>query len=190
MSGHSGQRRQPDFYWKHLEQLKASSICIRLYRNKLHKRVTAIETWRALSSSGGIALWAVWKEYAFLWACIIAIAQVLDALKNVFPFTKMHKAASDLTVAMELIYIDAEDQWERIYLGKFTDEMIIDSRTRLRKLQLEAEQKHFPEGFEPSHALIELATEEASAYFEQTYSGEQHVLEQDRSDQSEGWEAG
>jgi hypothetical protein len=34
---------------------------------------------------------------------------------------------------------------------------------------VEAEHKHFPEGFEPSSKLIELATDEANAYFSMTY---------------------
>jgi hypothetical protein len=38
---------------------------------------------------------------------------------------------------------------------------------------LEAEHKHFPEGFEPGQKLIDLATEETDTYFSVTY-GEDH----------------
>jgi hypothetical protein len=48
--------------------------------------------------------------------------------------------------------------------GHSQDEAIIERRTRLRKLQLEAEQKHFPEGFEPDRKIVALATEETRTY--------------------------
>ncbi len=114
----------------------------------------------------------VWKNYPFIWTGIIASAQILDAIKGVFPFARLHKSAVELTVALELLYIDAEDEWESIYRGSMKDEDITKRRTKLRKLQLDAERKHFPDGFEPSQKLIALATAEASAYFALTYSQE------------------
>jgi hypothetical protein len=164
--------RQPDLYWKQLQQLKAASICIRLYRNQLAKWVRNVELTKVIASSGGIAGWVIWKDLPFVWTGIIAAAQFLDATKSVLPFAKHHRAAGDLTVAMELICIDAEAEWEGIFAGELSDAEINKRRTRLRKLQLEAEQKHFPEGFEPGADLIALAEQEAKAYFELTYSEE------------------
>jgi hypothetical protein len=169
MSDDLNSRRQPDLYWKQLVQLKAASICIRLYRNRLGRWVRRIELVKAIGSSGGIAAWVVWKDLPFLWSGIIAASQLLDATKHVFPFARQHKAASDLTVALELLCIDAAEEWEGIYGGKIPNDLITERRTRLAKLQLEAEHKHFPEGFEPSSKLIELATDEANAYFSMTY---------------------
>ena len=163
-------RRQPDLYWKELQQLKAATICIRLYRNQLANWVRGIDWIKALASSGGIAGWAVWNNYPFFWSGIIAAAQFLDVMRGVFHFTKQHRAASDLTVALELLYIDAEDEWEAIYLGNISNEMISQRRTKLRKLQLEAERKHFPEGFAPSQKLIDLAAKKAEDYFLQTHT--------------------
>jgi hypothetical protein len=165
-------RRQPDLYWKQLQQLKAASICIRIYRNQLGRRVRTVEIVKVIASSGAIGGWVIWKEYPFVWTVIIALAQVLDAIKGVFPFARMHKAAAELTVALELLCIDAEDEWESIYRGSMKDEDITKRRTKLRKLQLDAEKKHFPDGFDPSPKLIALATLEAKTYFELTYSEE------------------
>lgn len=162
-------KRQPQLYWRQLEQLKAASVCIRLYRNRLGWQVRTVEVVKAIASSGAIAGWVVFKEYPLLWSAIIAASQALDALKNVFPFARNHKSASDLTVALELIWIDAEEEWESIYAGKLSEEAITKRRTKLRKLQLDAEKKYFPDGFKPSDKLIGLANEEAEAYFALTY---------------------
>jgi hypothetical protein len=162
-------KRQPDLYWRQIEQLKGAAVCIRLYRNQLARRVKTVEIIKAVASSGAIAGWFAFDSYKLLWGCIIAAAQLLDVLKDVFPFAKLHKQAASLTVALELLLIDAEDEWEKIHIGKIDDEVIIERRTRLRKLQLEAEQKHFPEGFEPDRKIVVLATEETRTYFLVTY---------------------
>ncbi len=169
MSEAQTSRRQPDLYWKQFVQLKAASICMRLYRNQLARRVRAVELIKAIGSSGGIAAWVVWKDWPLVWSAIIAASQLLDATKHVFPFARHHKAASDLTVALELLCIDAEAEWESIYAGRVPDQGITERKARLARLQLEAEHKHFPEGFEPSQTLIDLATEEANTYFSTTY---------------------
>jgi hypothetical protein len=173
MSDAPNPRRQPDLYWKQLAQLKGASICIRLYRNQLARRVRLVELLKAIGSGGGIAGWVVWRDWPLLWAGIIAAAQFLDATKHVFAFERLHKAASDLTVALELLCIDAEVEWEGIYGGTIRDEDIAERKARLAKLRLEAEHKHFPEGFVPSRRLFDLANEEAIAYLSNSY-GEDH----------------
>lgn len=164
--------RQPALYWQQLQQAKAAAICMRLYRNRIGREVQAVEVIKAVASSGAIAGWVVWHEIPLVWAFIIAAAQLLDALKGVFPFARTHKAASDLTVALELLCYDAEDEWESIHAGRMSADGIVKARTRLRKLQLAEERRHFPDGLELPAPLIALATREATDYFEITYSGE------------------
>ena len=164
--------REPSLYWQELQQLKASAICMRLYRNRLGWRVRWVEIVKAVASSGGVAGWVVWRDLPFLWTTIIAAAQLLDALKTVFPFARLHKAASDLTVALELLCIDAEAEWAGIHRGDRDGATIIKARTRLQKLKLSEERRYFPEGLELPGDLVALATQEAQAYFGLTYSGE------------------
>ena len=162
-------KRQADLYWRQIEQLKAAAVCIRLTRNRLNRRVRTVEIIKAVASSGAIAGWFATDHYKVVWGIIIAAAQLLDVLKDVFPFTKLHKQAAALTVALETLLIDAEDEWEKIHIGKLGDKAIIERRTRLRKLQLAAEAHHFPEGFEPDKDLVDLATKETRTYFLVTF---------------------
>jgi hypothetical protein len=96
--------RQQQLYWAQMVELKVAACYIRHYRDYLGKRVTALGTLRAIASSGSIAAWALWKEYAFVWGAIIAASQVVDALKDVFPFTKRHKAAIEHTITLASIF--------------------------------------------------------------------------------------
>jgi hypothetical protein len=168
---HDG-KRQAELYWRQVIQLKGAAVCIRLYRNRLGERLRAVEIVKAVAGSTAVSGWIVFHDYPFLWTCIIAAAQLLDAVKDVFPFSKLHKQAAALTVALELLLIDAEDEWEKVHIGQPDEKAIIEKRTRLRKLQIEAEHRHFPEGFEPPKVLVDLATEETQTYFQVMYSTE------------------
>lgn len=160
----------PNLYWREIGQLKAAAVCIRLFRNRVAKRVRAVEIVKAISSSSAIAGWVIFKEIPFLWASIIVAAQLLDALKDIFPFARQHKAASALTVALETLFIEAEAEWQNIERGRIPEEDITERRMKLQKHRLELEQRNFPDGFEPPQGLIDLATKEAEAYFTLTYA--------------------
>ncbi len=165
-------RRQAELYWRQIIQLKGGAVCVRLYRNRMAGRLRAIEIVKAVASSTAVSGWIVFRTYPLLWTSIIAAAQLLDAIKDVFPFAKLHRQAAALTIALELLLIDAEDEWERIHIGKMNDKAIIERRTRLRKLQADAENKHFPDGFQPAKSIVDLATRETQAYFQTTFSAE------------------
>ena len=79
-----------------------------------------------MASSGAIAGWFASDSYKLLRGCIIAAAQLLDVLKDVFPFAKLHRQAVSLTVALELLLIDAEDEWEQIH--NWQDRQRLDHR--------------------------------------------------------------
>jgi len=150
-------------------ELKVATCYIRRYRDYLGMRVTAVGTVRAIASSGSIAAWALWKEYAFVWGAIIAASQVADALRDVFPFTKKHKAASMHTITLGSIFIDAQLEWENIFSGRYTDDQITNRRHKLMKQQHDAERISFPDGLATRDSLFAQAQQDARDYFAATY---------------------
>ena len=150
-------------------ELKVAVGYIRRYRDDLGKWVTGLGTVRAVASSGSIAAWAIWREYAFAWGAIIALAQVVDALKEVFPFSKTHKAASEHSITLGGIFIDAQLEWESIFSGRYTDEQIAGRRHKLMRLQHDAERHNFPNGLAVKGGLFRQSEVEARAYFESMY---------------------
>jgi len=162
-------RRQADLYWRQLGQLRVAATCIRLYRNQMARSVRGVEIIKVIGSSGAIAGWVVWKDWPMLWSGIIAAAQLLDATKHIFPFARLHKAASEMTVALDLLYIDAEAEWAEIEAANMPDSQITSRRKRLAKLGVETEYKHFPDGFTPSDTTLRKARMDADAYLKATY---------------------
>ena len=161
--------RQQQLYWAQMIELKVANGYIRRYRDYLGGWVSGLGVLRAIASSGGIAAWALWKQYAFVWAAIIAASQVTDALKDVFPFTKKHKAASAHTITLGAMFIDAQLEWENIFSGRYNDDQIMNLRHKLMKLQHDAERDNFPDGLAVKDSLFADAQHEAKEYFKVTY---------------------
>jgi hypothetical protein len=165
-------RRLPDLYWRQIEQLAASAIAMRLYLNKMHRRVRAVELIKAFAGNGAIAAWVVFRDHPFVWSGIIGAAQFLDAIKGIFPFVAIHRQASNFTATLELLLIDAQEQWDRMYAGTLTEPEIRLALSRLRRLRVEAEHKHFPDGVEVPDRIIVLATLQTREYFIHNYAQE------------------
>jgi hypothetical protein len=160
--------RQQQLYWATMIELKVAASYIRLYRDYLGKWVTWLGTLRAIASSGSIAAWALWKDYAFVWGAIIAASQVLDALKDVFPFTKKHKAARH--IQSHLAAFSSTLNWrENIFSGRYSDDQIMNRRHKLMKLQHDAERTTFPDGLATKEPLFAQAQRDAKDYFQATY---------------------
>jgi hypothetical protein len=165
----SDPHRQQRLYWNEMINLKADASYIRLYRDSQGRRVTGLGALKAIASSTGIAAWVVWREYAFVWGAIIAASQVADALKDVFPFAKEHKAASAHAMTLDNLFNDAQLEWENIFSGRYSDQEIMTRLHKLRKLQLDALQHSFPDGLVAREALLVQAKQEAETYFRSTY---------------------
>ena len=67
------------------------------------------------------------------------------------------------------MFIDAQLEWENIFVGRYTDEQILNRQHKLRKLQHETERKHFPHGLAEKEAFVSEAEREAAEYFSATY---------------------
>jgi len=150
-------------------QLKLSASYIRLYRDFLGRWVTGLGTLKATASCAGIAAWALWKEYAFIWGAIIAASQLADALKDIFPFARKHKAACAHTMILDNLFIDVQLEWEYVSSGKYTDEEMMTRIHQLRKLQFEAEKQNFPDGLSTRNALLDRARRDAAEFISTTY---------------------
>lgn len=157
--------RQQNLYYNQLFQLKVQCEYVRRYRDNLSRWVTRFAGLRAVTSSGGIAGWVIWKEYAFVWGAAIAASQLADALKDVIPFTARQKAANALVMDLDALFIETLFEWESVYSGVLSNEEITERRRKLMHLQHELERKHFPTGDLPFRAdLLALAEQDAIAY--------------------------
>jgi hypothetical protein len=164
------EHRQQQLYFRELFQLKVRCEYTRRYRNILSAWVTRIAILRAVASSGSIAGWVIWRDYAFVWGAIIAAAQLADALKDAIPYTARQKAANALLTDLDALFIEALFEWEGVFSAKFTNEEITERRRKLMQLQHEMDGKHFPTGDLSNRPdLLALAEQDAITYLESMF---------------------
>jgi hypothetical protein len=162
--------REQILYWQELVQLKADSCYVRDYRNAVGKWVTGIAALRAVTSASSIAIWAVWKEHAYVWASLIALAQVADALKDVFPLYKKQTALSRWSGSLNRLFVDAQRDWDDIAGGSCTNQQIRRTLHKLRLRKQAAEAKWIPNGLAMKQRLFEAAQMEAVQFFRKRYN--------------------
>lgn len=166
-TGHGAQ----EAYWQQLVTCKIVSCYVKLYRDGQTWWIKRIGIFKAVATSGTIGAWVVWKEYAFVWGVILALAQVLDAIKEYIPQTKGQRAASEFVQAMETLIIDARFEWYSVFSGQLSAPEIMTRWRKLAKLMIEIETKHFPDGLPANEKRQKLAEAEAEAYFAGIYGG-------------------
>jgi hypothetical protein len=98
-----------------------------------------------------------------------ASSYTLDRLKRSTPEQFKRVVAGELPQLRYIIPLDSQYEWETIYAGKMSEEDIMAARRKMQKLRLQAERKHFPDGFQAPQTLVTLAAEETQAYMALTY---------------------
>lgn len=159
-------------YWKELVQLKIQSG----YLNQYHIRSVAIDRaikmFLAVASSGSIAAWAVWRQFPYVWAAIIAIAQVVTAVKAYLPYQRRIEGIVGLGSDIAQTLIFAEEHWFDVSEGDLYDDDIHALTMQVRKDRILAQDTHFKENPLPrNEKCVAAATDEADTYF-RTFYGE------------------
>lgn len=162
--------REQQLYWQEFVSLKVDACYVRDYRNQVGRWVSAAATVRAIASSASIGAWVIWKQYAYIWASLIALSQVMDALKDVFPLYKRRRALSRWSRTLDRLFIETQRNWDDIYSGKCTDAQIRRMLHQIRTRKQRAEERYIPDGLLKKNFLFEKAQDEAKVFFSATYN--------------------
>jgi len=164
---------EQDTYWEEFQQLKLAACYVRDYRNSIGKSETTVAAIRAIASSASIAAWAVWRRYAIVWASFIAASQVVDALRDVFPFGRRRRALSRWSNALNRLWVDAQRDWDNISSGKVSNKKISSLTHQLRLKMQRYEAKYIPDGLSRKEDLFLAAQSEMATFFRKRYSIEE-----------------
>jgi len=157
-------------YWNQLKELKVHVYYVQGYAVKQNKYDQMINIFLAITSSSSIAAWALWKEYQFVWACIIAASQVITAVKPLLPFKKRLSSLNKLGDMLSLIALKAERDWYFVAEGKWSVEEIHTKWADLKDDALAAENKCLNGITLPKDKSILTSAEvEADIYLKTTY---------------------
>ena len=157
-------------YWRRLTELKTHSLYINLYQMKTEGRDRWINGFLAVASSSSIGGWAVFRDYAFVWGCIIALSQVITAIKDHLPYRRRLKPLSGLSHDLARLLLCVEHDWFDVSEGKLTNPAIQKKITGIRTQLVDLMKKHFEsQSLPPDQTLMRLAESEAASYFSSHY---------------------
>ena len=118
---------------------------------------TSLNVVLAIASSGSIASWTIWDEYAIYWGGLIALSQLITALKPIFPFHKHVHTLNHRCYKQELLFLELIEMWQNLN-DKSENESTI--KTRLSYLTKQINENEFfddDEGFEFSKRMQDKA---------------------------------
>ena len=129
-------------YWKELYQLKTHIAFIERQLEKSEDIDRALKIILAIASSASIGAWAIWSQFSWAWASIIAFSQVISAISPFLPYKSRIKAYSLLLNELEEIMIQAEFKWHSISEGELTATEINKARFEIRSSKQRSLKKH------------------------------------------------
>lgn len=159
------------------EQLKKEIFDCRYHADMMSLKVkqlrtydTALNVFLAITSSGSIASWTIWDDYAIYWGGLIALSQLITALKPIFPFHKHVHSINHRCYKQELLFLELIEMWQNLN-DKSENESTI--KTRLSYLAKQINENEFfddDDGFEFSDAIQKKAQEMTVDILETKYN--------------------
>ena len=160
-----------DRYWQFMVELTVHTYYLGdflLHYQTIERR---IKYFLAIVSSSSIATWAIWQKYSFVWAFLIALSQVLNAIKHLFPFAQREKIIKNILPELNNLFSEVELQYYNVANGILTDysihEMTIKFKQRKDNVILKLNENALPE----NEKFMKKAESKTSIYFESYYGG-------------------
>lgn len=157
-------------YWKELYQLKTHIGFIERQLEKFEKIDRFLKIVLAISSSSSIGAWALWNEYSWVWASIIAFSQVITAITPFLPYKNRIKAYSSLLNELEELMIRAEYKWHSISDGKLTATEVNKARFEIRIAKQKSLKKYISTTIPTDGKLHQQAEDSAAEYLTNFYT--------------------
>lgn len=158
-------------YWKELFQLIVHVNYLEIYLEKSEFKDKAINIFLAITSNSSICGWIIWQTYSWLWAGIIAVSQLITAIKTFLPYKDRLKMVSSLLHEVDELLLYCEMKWFDVAEGKLTEEEINKLHFEIKRKKAQAVKKHLGGHVLPKHEeYFEKAKELANTYSDNFYS--------------------
>lgn len=157
-------------YWNTLKELRTHVLYLQDYAACSEWWDKSVNIFLALASSSSIAAWAIWKEQQLIWACIIAVAQLITAIKPFLPYKQRLGVIIALNDKIQELALECEKGWFDVAEGELTEREIHDRQIELRNKSLAAERRALNGVILPKKAkLLKKAEFQADCFLRNNY---------------------
>jgi hypothetical protein len=159
-----------ELFWKEFYHLKFQVNYIEQHLGKTELIDRSIKMFLAITSTGSIGAWVIWKNYALVWGFLIASSQVLNTIKSYLPYKDRLKSFSGLLTELDGISLYAELKWIDISSGLLTDDDVRKCLADIKTKKHVAVNKYVGNSIIPENSnFIDKANQVTSDYFESLY---------------------
>ncbi len=163
-------KTEDDIFWAITTEFKTHCYYIHEYLVSSEKCERRINIFLAITSCSSIAGWAIWSDFSVVWASIIAISQVITAIRPYLPFNARIKPLRELSYSFEDLFLEYENLCYKISKGELTEDEIHEHRMDLSKRKNDSWRKIIGDLTLPhKDSLHELSKQLAKTYFTTHY---------------------
>ncbi len=158
-------------YFRVLTQLREHIFYITEYIQYYERIDFYVNIVLAIASNTSIGAWAIWQTLNMLWGIIIALSQIITAIKPFLPFKKTLTFLYPLRNKLELLALEIEQEWFKVSQGKLTEEEIHNLTCKFKSQKTEIEHEIFKNKSLPENKqLIQEARKSNKYYFENSFN--------------------
>ena len=159
-------------FWNELKAIKSEIEYLRLYLIEAERIDNSIKLTLAVASSGGIAGWALWRNQnlQIVWATLIAVSQVVNAINRFLPWEKRIKAIHGAKSELAGIFLFAEREWFSVSEGLLTIQEIHEITLDIKERRNSVLERYLGEVLLPDrNRFVKKAGSIADQYFVHYY---------------------
>lgn len=157
-------------YWRYMVQIKSWLFYLDIYEENSYKWEKNINIFSAVVSSTSIAAWAIWQQFSYVWSVIIAVSQVLTAIKSFLPYNTRRKVTISFLEDLKLLYNKIEYNWFKVSDGELTEEEINEMLFIFKDEYTNIENKNLKEETLPENErFMKIAAQKTDQYFQNNF---------------------
>lgn len=160
-----------DRYWAFFFATKHKAYYYKHFQILFTRINWFISSFLSLTAISCIAAWDIWKEYQVLWAVLICLSQIIQALFPKLPYNDLLISTKFMISSLDKLLIEIEQDWLFIYSHKPSDDEIINLLNAHQRQYSELVNQFFSATYLPVIKYCEKkAKEDCTTFFSVTYN--------------------
>ncbi len=158
--------------------IKTAIYYLDIYADRSYRWERRISVYSAIASCASIGGWALWEKFNYIWAIVIAISQVINAIRPHFPFSKRLEIIKPFEDELQTLFNEADYNWFSVSNGSLSSKEINDLISSINLKYTESKKRNLKTcDLLENEKILNIAAKKAENYFNSLYNKERRVLQ-------------
>lgn len=157
-------------YWAFFVSIKHESFYYMHFQMLLSCINWVISGFLSITTLSCIAAWDIWKDYQIIWAVLICVSQIIQALFPKLPYNDLLISTRFMISALAKLLLDVEFDWLHLEIHSLSDDEIIKLLQKHQKEYSDLVNQFFSGNYLPVIKYCEKkAEQDCKNFFSVTY---------------------